>query len=204
MITARPMPPADISDSFCAAPEIFEFIQHSFFSADSALYNADHDHLHHLAWPNLAFLWSDVEVTKKTKRIVGECEKFMVRAGGWQKARQEAQMEQWFSRVPTFIITLDAGYCRECSDMEFCALIEHELYHIAHAKDFMGNPAYNRDTGNPKLAITAHDVEEFVGVVRRYGMSPDVERLVKAANAGAVLSRATVAHSCGTCSLRVA
>ena len=38
-------------------------------------------------------------------------------------------MMQWFGRVPAFLITLAADYCAECSDAEFCALVEHELYH---------------------------------------------------------------------------
>lgn len=38
-----------------------------------------------------------------------------------------------FGRVPTYIITLAADYCSQCSDADFCALVEHDLYHIAQA-----------------------------------------------------------------------
>lgn len=44
-----------------------------------------------------------------------------MRAGGWQKARMEQQMHEWFGAVPKFIITLAADYCSQCSDAEFCA-----------------------------------------------------------------------------------
>ncbi len=38
----------------------------------------------------------------------------------------EQQMNQWFGRIPKFISTLAADYCSQCSDIEFCALVEHE------------------------------------------------------------------------------
>lgn len=126
----------------------------------------------------------------------------MIRAGGWQKGRQEQQFEDWFGRVPTFMITLDGSYCAQCSDAEWCALVEHELYHVAQAMDDFGAPRFGKD-GKPKLKIRGHDVEEFVGVVRRYGPSFDVKRLVEAANAGPELRLGNIAHACGTC-LKVA
>ena len=64
-------------------------------------------------------------------------------------------MVEWFGFVPDFLITLSASFCRDHSDVEFCALIEHELYHIAHAKNEFGMPKYSRDTGKPILAIQA-------------------------------------------------
>lgn len=55
----------------------------------------------------------------------------------------------------------------------------------------------------PKLAIQGHDVEEFTGVVRRYGASEDVKRMVEAANTRPEMSRADVHYACGTCYLKV-
>ena len=65
-------------------------------------------------------------------------------------------------------------------------------------------PAFSRDTGLPKLMIKGHDVEEFVGVVRRYGMSEDVRKLVEVANRAPELSGFDVANACGTCLLKLA
>ncbi|ENE6809407.1 transposase, partial [Acinetobacter baumannii] len=121
----------------------------------------------------------------------------------WKKERQEEQYIQWFNYLPEYLITFDASYSRIASDVNFCALVEHELYHIAHKKDQYGTPAYNRETGMPKLAIQGHDVEEFTGVVRRYGASEDVMRMVEAANKRPQLSRADVHYACGTCNLKV-
>lgn len=55
----------------------------------------------------------------------------------------------------------------------------------------------------PKLVIQSHDVEEFTGVVRRYGASEDVKRMVEAANTRPEMSRADVHYACGTCYLKV-
>ena len=52
-------------------------------------------------------------------------------------------------------------YAQQANDVDFCALIEHELYHIAHKKDEWGIPSYNRETGKPKLTIQGHDVEDI-------------------------------------------
>jgi hypothetical protein len=50
--------------------------------------------------------------------VVGQAEQVVFRAGGWQKARMEQQMRDWFDDVPAFIITLAADYCAQCSDLE--------------------------------------------------------------------------------------
>src|SRR5690606_6326227 len=119
--------------------------------------NPDHAHL---AGADLCFLWAASGFAKAGRYVLGQAEQVMFRAGGWQKARQEQQMVEWFGRVPEFLITLAADYCATCSDEEFCALVEHELYHIGHLKDEYGAPAFYRD-GRPKLGIQGHDVEEF-------------------------------------------
>ncbi|MDU1435998.1 MAG: putative metallopeptidase [Citrobacter freundii] len=122
----------------------------------------------------------------------------------FMKARMEQQMHEWFGRIPKFIITLAADYCSQCSDLEFCALVEHELYHIAQATDDFGAPKFNKETGQPVLTLCGHDVEEFTGVVRRYGASKEVQELVDAANAPAEVAHIDIARSCGTCMLKLA
>jgi hypothetical protein len=115
-------------------------------------------------------------------------------------------MREWFGRVPKYLITLDASYCAQCSDTDFCALVEHEMFHIGHKRDAFGAPAFTQE-GGPKLFIRGHDVEEFVGVVQRYGVGPEdgaVAALVRAANQPPQVHRANIAGACGTCMLKVA
>jgi hypothetical protein len=52
--------------------------------------------------------------------------------------------------------------------------------------------------------MRAHDVEEFVGVVRRYGAGEQVQKLVDAAQMPPEVARLDIARSCGTCLLRAA
>lgn len=147
---------------------------------------------------DLAFLWAPAGFKKAGHTVLGQAEQVMFRAGGWQKARQEQQMVEWFGRVPAFLITLAADYCASCTDAEFCALVEHELYHIGQNLDEFGAPAFDK-LGRPKLRIVGHDVEEFVGVVARYGPSADVRRLVAAAGTAPTVPRLDIARACGCC-----
>lgn len=194
----RPYPPP-LLDRYEPAHGVAEWISEQILAEDGAIHNPDHDHL---IDADLVFLWAPGGFTKGMKTVIGQAEEVMIRAGGWQKGRQEQQFDDWFGRVPSFMITLDASYCSQCSDAEWCALVEHELYHVAQALDEFGAPRFTKD-GLPKLKIRGHDVEEFVGVVKRYGPSVDVKRLVDAANAGPELRLGNIAHACGTC-LKVA
>ena len=181
------------------APELIAWVQACILADGGPLHNPDH---FHLIDADLEFLWASQAFTKQGRTVLGQCEEVMFRAGGWQKARQEQQFRDWFGRTPKFVITLAADYCAQCSDAEFCALVEHELYHIAHLTDEFGAPSFGKD-GLPKLGLRGHDVEEFVGVVRRYGASKDVSALVDAANMPPEVGMTAIAHSCGTC-LKVA
>lgn len=193
-IGARPYPPADLW-RYVPAEGVAEWVQAEILAEDGRIHNPDHAHL---IDADLVFLWAPGGFSKAMKTVIGQAEEVMIRAGGWQKGRQEQQFEDWFGRVPAFMITLDASYCAQCSDADWCALVEHELYHITQALDDFGAPRFGKD-GKPKLRIRGHDVEEFVGVVKRYGPSVEVKRLVDAANAGPELRLGNIAHACGTC-----
>jgi hypothetical protein len=201
----RPFPPAAMpegGDGFAPAPEVADWVNHHILTPGGALFNADHAHLMDA---DLAFLWAPSSFAKQGRTVLGQCEQVMFRAGGWQKARQEGQMQRWFGRVPAFLITLAADWCAQAGDTEFCALVEHELYHLAHKHNAeTGEPMFDRTTGLPKLCMRGHDVEEFVGVVRRYGPSADVIELLKAAEGAPEVAVANIAHSCGTCLERAA
>ncbi len=98
-------------------------------------------------------MWAKGRFKKQGRYVVGQAEKIMINANGWKKERQEEQFYQWFNALPEYLITIDATYANKANDIDFCALIEHELYHIAHKKDKYGVPSYNRETGKPNLAI---------------------------------------------------
>lgn len=204
----RPYPPVNfIGENWLPytqiipSSEISEWVNQNILSEEGRIHNPDHIHL---LDADVAFMWASGAFEKKGCYVLGQCEQVMLRAGGWQKARMEQQMHEWFGRIPKFIITLAADYCEQCNDLEFCALVEHELYHIAQATDDYGAPKFNKETGMPVLTLRGHDVEEFVGVVRRYGASKDVQEMVDAANRPAEVAHIDVARACGTCMLKLA
>jgi hypothetical protein len=199
------MPPDSLFEqpgmSFTPADGIRQWVHDTFLRNGAPLHNEDHSHLQDA---DFHFLWASQGFNKAGRTVLGQCEEVTFRAGPWQKGRQEQQMIGWFGFVPDYLITLDAEYCKNCSDAEFCALVEHEMYHIGQARDEFGAPVFVKSTGLPKLAIRGHDVEEFVGVVRRYGAGVDVQRMVDAAKAAPEVAKINIARACGTCLLKVA
>lgn len=120
--------------------------------------------------------------------------------GKWGREKALLQITQWFGKVPDFLITIDAAWWLQASDAETCALIEHELYHCAQATDEFGAPKFNRETGKPSFTMRGHDVEQFIGVVRRYGADASgVRELIEAAVAGPTVAAADISQCCGTC-----
>ena len=203
---SRPMPPIEVVEGFSAAfipaPEVDEWLRATFLDEKSPLYNVEHDHLNSA---NLGILWTNVENIRQTRRVVGmvELPKPHPALGKWAKARWEHQMWQWFGDVELdFLITLNATYCAGAAHIEFCSTVDHELYHCAHKLDEYGIPAFNKRTGKPKFALRGHDVEEFVGIWRRYGpgaAAGDSVALAAAAQGKPEIGTVSVATMCGNC-----
>lgn len=200
----RPYPPQLPYDqvflTLCPASEVWEWIEIEILASSGSLHNPDHAHL---LDASIQVLWASQSFAKQGRTVLGQAEQVMHRAGGWQKARQEQQMREWFGEEPQFLITLAADYCAQCTDAEFCALVEHELYHIGQATDQFGAPKFTQD-GMPKLEMRGHDVEEFVGVVRRYGASNEVQQLIDAASRPPEVAKINISRACGTCLLKSA
>ncbi|MCB8013380.1 hypothetical protein I7X33_08345 [Klebsiella pneumoniae] len=206
----RPYPPVNFTGEnwlpytrLIPAAEIGEWVNQNILSEEGRIHNPDHAHL---LDADVAFMWASGSFAKSGRIVLGQCEQVMMRAGGWQKSRMEQQMHEWFGRIPKFIITLAADYCEQCNDLEFCALVEHELFHIAQKVDEYGAPKFTKE-GLPVLTLRDHDVNEFIGVVERYGAgAPDsnINKMIKAAQSGPTVSAVNIARSCGTCLLRFA
>ncbi|MBD0446149.1 transposase [Acinetobacter nosocomialis] len=184
--------------------DLWPWIRETFLETYGKLYNQDHEHLLSFQPPEISFLWAYAKCEAKDKRVYGQTEKVMINVGGWRKQRQELQLINWFGDIPKYIITLDARVCQVMSDTDFCALVEHELYHIGHKKNKDSGEFEYTSVGEPRLYLRGHDVEEFHGVVQRYGASEEVQKMVNLANEGPTISRANIAHACGTCLLKLA
>lgn len=202
----RPRPPQDLLEDltgkFVPAPELVEWFQRVFIEPDGALFNEDHQHLQSAT---IGALWTNVGNARHGRLIVGTAELGEPKGmGKWVKARARQQIIEWFGEEPDFIMTISAQYAasEDCGDAEFCALIEHELYHMGQERDEFGMPKF-RKSGLPAFTMRGHDVEEFVGVVARYGAAATgVTKLVEAANKGPEIGLARIAQACGTCQER--
>lgn len=199
----RPSPPRLGPFDFVPAPELRTWALETFVAESGALHNPAHLHLQQA---HVGFLWTAVENVRQGRQVLGQAEMPNPKGGKWAIARQEFQLRSWFGPAALdFLITIDADYAGECSDAEFCALVEHELLHCAQAKDEFGGPRFNRDTGRPIYAMRGHDVEEFADIVSRYGAdAAGVRAFVEAASRPPLLEAKAIAGACGTCVSRAA
>ncbi|HCW3867973.1 TPA: hypothetical protein OXK34_000272, partial [Acinetobacter baumannii] len=74
-----------------------------------------------------------------------------------------------------------------------------ELYHIGVERDSDGEIIYSDHTGLPKHYLACHDVEEFIGVVKRWGANDSVKRLIEVAKNPPFVSDLDISKCCGNC-----
>lgn len=205
----RPRPPAELlvpsaAPLFVPAPELVSWAHRTFIAEGAPLENEEHLHLR---MARVAALWTNEPAKRQQRAIAGTAEMPMFRGMPWVKARQEAQMHAWFGDVPDFVLTFYAPYAVAVDDVTFCALVEHELMHCGQARDEFGMPKFRKSDGRPVFAMRGHDAEEFVGIVRRYGVgaaAAGVSALVLAASRPPEIAAASVAGACGICLRAVA
>jgi hypothetical protein len=199
----RPYPPdhmasgIDALDTFAPAPDLRDWIFDTFIAEGGELANPDHAHL---AEAEIGVLWTNVDNVKNMRAVFGQAELMPPMAmGKWQRARAVQQVAQWFGCLPDFLLTFSAPAAAGMDDATFCALVEHELYHCGQKIDEFGMPKFRQD-GSASYLIRGHDVEEFVGVVRRYGAeATGVSAMVEAASHRPLMTASDIAGACGTC-----
>lgn len=193
----RPIPP-ELPPSGAFQPDqagLGAWARRCFVEPGHPLTNPDHAHLRDAT---IGWLWTNFDASDRGRPIAGEA--MLPRVGNrWSQTRAAYQLAQWFGDVPDFVITISANAAATMPDATFCALIEHELYHCGQAIDPFGLPRFDRD-GRPVFAMRGHDVEQFVGVARRYGAGPaGLTEIVEAALAGPAVQDGAVDTACGTC-----
>lgn len=200
----RPRPPeelrrADEYGTFVRAPEVEEWIQSAFVKPGGPLYDEDHCHL---LDARLGVLWSNIPVSRRGTPIAGTAS--MPRPHPALSA-YDKQVHVWFLRrffgveKLDFLITLDAPYAHACDDVNFCALVKHELVHCDQARDENGERLFTVREFKPIFTIRGHDVEEQIAVVRDFGMvGRNVEKFVEAASKPPRIAQAKIDWACGT------
>lgn len=118
---------------------------------------AHHDHLVDAA---IALAWMHEVKPDRDGRLV------------WGRTRKVSSQERIFHNHD-FVITLNCAVWAELDDQSKRALIDHELSHCG---------SKTNDEGEVSYYLRKHDLEEFVGIVRRYGLwKSDIEAFVNAA-----------------------
>ncbi len=208
-ISGRPLPPEGMRGemarsfpSYAPSPELVEWARQNFILETGPIANPEH---WHLEFAKIGFLWTSEANSKARRTVAGTCEMpFQGGAAKWVKGRMLWQLSEWFGEVPDFLITLDSVIAAQATDEQFCALIDHELYHAGQDYDEFGCPQFTEE-GLPMFALKGHDVEEHVGVVQRWGMgaaSAGVEDLVRVAMRAPTISDVKIALACGSCQAR--
>jgi hypothetical protein len=182
---------------FVPSPELLAWARSTFIEDGASLQNPEHEHLQQA---KLGFLWTNEPNGRRGRVILGTCQLLPPTGDKWSIGARVLQLSEWFVGMPDFLITIFAPAAVEMDNASFMALVEHELYHASQKRSAEGEPMFSRETGEPIWATRAHDVEQFVGVVRRYGaQAAMVEDMVAAANAGPEIAPARIAFGCGNC-----
>lgn len=141
--------------------------------------HAEHSHL---AEYEIRFLWlmRATEHIQAGRRVIGMVHEPQVQ--GRLKDLFLQMLVKAYGFMPDFIVTLDQEWWRSATPLQREALVWHELAHVKHAVDKNGELRFNRDTGEPIMALVAHDLEEFNSTVERYGAwKDDIREFIAAA-----------------------
>jgi hypothetical protein len=133
--------------------------------------------------------------------VAGMAEIVRVNGKPWPRAERTDHLCLLHGNVPQARIWIYAPYTVTLDDASFCALVEHELYHLAHKHDKNNEPMFDEEN-RPVLTTRAHDVGEFIGVVERYGVDAvhsNVKKMVEAAKGKPLVTGESIRLVCGTC-----
>src|SRR6266404_4575701 len=207
----RPNPPDQLRYSealgvFEPAPQVVEWIEATFLNEQSPLFDESH---RHLKQARLAALWTNVANVKQMVQVVGTAEmpRPPMTGGKWGRGKWEQQMREWFGidfEDIDFLLTFYAPYAAEVSDLEFCAVVKHELCHCSQELDECEAPKFRKTNGLPVFAMKDHDFAGFLDVVRDFGATSErnVTEIVKLVNAGPRIASIDIRRACGTCMLK--
>ncbi|WP_277343405.1 putative metallopeptidase, partial [Pseudomonas viridiflava] len=84
---------SDFGIRLIPAFEVWEWVHAETLSSTGSIHNEDHAHL---LDADIRVMWASSSFEKQGRTVLGQAEQVAFRAGGWQKARMEQQMLDWF------------------------------------------------------------------------------------------------------------
>ena len=200
IMAARPFPSAELVGSeaiaFEAAHTLTQWIRDTFLDERSKLFNKEHNHLREAS---IGCLWTNSEQKRQGHHLLGQAEMPGTGGSSWTSARMAFGLRQILGFIPDFLLTFDGVAMAEKPNADFCAIVEHELYHCGQAFDQWDCPKFT-EMGEFVWCLRKHDIEQFVGVVRRYGAGAAyVQDMIDAALMEPEIAAADISAACGTC-----
>jgi len=176
-----------------------EWVRDVYLLPSGPLYNPDHWYLRDA---KIGYLWTNAESYRgKDKQTVAQAELVGGKVGNqWQTKQYWFQLMGWFGDLPDFVLRFDAPVLAEYSDRDFCAVVDHELYHCAIKLDDFELPRYDREN-NFIWSQRPHTSEEFDRVVGRYGShlaAGGSAEIIAASKQRPEVTDEQIAEACGT------
>jgi hypothetical protein len=138
------------------------------------------DELKHLVENDIKFLWlmRHTEHLQAGRQVLAMVHEPQVQ--GRLRELFEHLLIKQYGFLPDYVVTVDAQWWADATDLQREALVHHELMHVRQALDRHGEPRINRLTGEPIYMLVAHDIEEFNKTVERFGLwKGDVEQFAR-------------------------
>jgi Putative phage metallopeptidase len=195
--------------TFAPAYGVAEWVDDAFLSPISPLYNREHEEIRDA---RILYVWASYSAAKQGMIVAGQAELNQGQTKTWFQGRMTWLFGQWFEQKdadgleldPDFVITLSAPWFENADAVSRCAVVEHELFHCRAKRDNYGEIQFDTSDDRPKWEIKGHDVEEHIGVVRRYGAwSHGLRQMRDALNAEPLIGRPTCEAACGCCGARI-
>lgn len=164
-----PLPPEHLREpgfELEPAPEVVAWLRQMFIDDGAPMFNPRHVHLQKV---DLVAMWTNVEYFEGGVQVVGQAEVVNVNGKPWKRADQVDRLCVLHGNIPQARIWLDAPAWATRGFWRACSVGEHELGHYAHKENKEKEKLYD-DFDRPVLCNRAHDVEEHVFIVERYGV----------------------------------
>lgn len=163
------LPTGDVSH----AASFGAWVEAALFDPASPLHNPDHQTLATFE-AEIGWAWVTETRAKAGRRVLGEARLGKPSGDRWQQAYKRRAYLDLFGFEPDFVVTIDAAFVAHALDTgrpaDVLAVAEHEVYHLGVERDRFGVERWT-DAGRPVWGLRGHDVEEFAGVVRRWGVA---------------------------------
>ena len=167
-----PLPPEDLrvpGYQMEPAPEVIDWLRAMFIDEDAPLMNPVHAHLRKA---DLVAVWTNRLYVEGGVQVVGQAELIRTSGKPWAVVDKVDRLCILHGRIPQARIWLYGPMWVERGFWRACAVGEHELGHLDQKVDREGEKLYEDEKNDrPVLCMKAHDVEENVYVMQRYGVA---------------------------------